>query len=122
MACTDEMKLRQILLNLLSNAAKFTRGGKVSLRYRITPAWLEFSVQDTGIGIAPEAQSRIFEAFTQADSRLTRTYGGTGLGLAICRGFCERLGGSIQVQSAPDRGATFTVRLPNEARPTSAAI
>ena len=111
---TDALRLRQILINLLSNAAKFTERGQVTLR-----VWLErstdhvcFEVQDTGIGIAPEAQARIFELFVQADGSTTRRYGGTGLGLALCQRLTQLLGGQISLQSAPGQGSRFCVCLP----------
>jgi signal transduction histidine kinase/DNA-binding response OmpR family regulator len=115
---TDLTKLRQILFNLLSNAAKFASGGKV--RLAISRAahegrdWIEFRVIDSGIGMTPEQVGRIFEAFTQADSSTSRQFGGTGLGLAITRRFCEMLGGEITLTSEPGRGSEFVVRLPAE--------
>jgi signal transduction histidine kinase len=113
---TDMMKTRQILLNLLSNAAKFTRGGTITLdveRGSIgdVPS-IVFAVTDTGTGMTPEQTGKIFEPFTQADVRTTRKYGGTGLGLAIVARFCGLLGGSVSVESEPGRGSRFTVRLP----------
>ena len=116
---TDLTKLRQILINLLSNAAKFTREGDVTLRLsRETGAGgvsqIKFAVFDTGIGMTEEQIGRLFQAFTQSDSSTTRNYGGTGLGLSITRHFCAMLGGSIQVASAPGKGSTFTVLLPDQ--------
>ncbi len=113
---TDLMKTRQILLNLLSNAAKFTRGGTITLdveRGSIgdLPS-IVFTVADTGTGMTREQTEKIFEPFTQADVRTTRKYGGTGLGLAIVARFCGLLGGSVSVESEPGRGSRFTVRLP----------
>ena len=131
----DLVKVRQVLLNLLSNAAKFTERGAVTLTVSRTraattqpggatdgaslgaevnppPEWLIFSVRDTGIGISPEHMDRLFHAFTQADASTTRKYGGTGLGLAISYHFCQLMGGSIDVESAPGRGSIFTVYLP----------
>ncbi|HEY1015356.1 MAG TPA: response regulator [Herpetosiphonaceae bacterium] len=116
---TDQIKVRQALLNLLSNAVKFTERGAV--RLRVEPAardgrdWLAFRVEDTGIGISPAQMSRLFQAFTQADSSTTRKYGGTGLGLVLSRRFCQMLGGDITVHSAPGEGSTFTMYLPLEA-------
>jgi GAF domain-containing protein/DNA-binding response OmpR family regulator len=110
----DRTKLRQVLLNLLSNAAKFTRAGTITLTAHSQPSddWWTFEVRDTGIGLTPEQLTRLFEAFSQADSSTAHTYGGTGLGLAISRHFCRLMGGDIGVESAPGRGSTFTVRLP----------
>ncbi len=113
---TDMTKLRQVLLNLLSNAAKFTERGTVTLTgIRQTQAgedWLILHVRDTGIGMTPEQMGRLFQAFTQADSSTTRKYGGTGLGLAISQQFCHLMGGAITVESTPGAGTVFTVRLP----------
>jgi PAS domain S-box-containing protein len=113
---TDPVKLRQILFNLLSNAAKFTRDGEISLSAAIESAgeekWVKLAVSDTGIGIEPGKIDSLFDAFTQADSSTTRRFGGTGLGLAISRRYSELFGGRIQVESKPGEGATFTVRLP----------
>ncbi|HLF40213.1 MAG TPA: response regulator, partial [Acidimicrobiia bacterium] len=112
----DVTKVRQTLLNLLSNAAKFTEGGTVTLslrRFSIPDGdWVSFSVTDTGIGMTPEEQAKLFQPFTQADSSTTRRYGGTGLGLAISRRFCQMMGGDITLESTVGRGSTFTVRLP----------
>jgi diguanylate cyclase (GGDEF)-like protein/PAS domain S-box-containing protein len=113
---TDAMKLRQSLLNLLSNASKFTEDGEVVLKVepeeRSGVAGLAFRVQDTGIGMNPTQMDRLFQPFTQADPSTTRKYGGTGLGLAITRRFAEMLGGTIGAQSEPGRGTTFTLWLP----------
>ena len=111
----DLTKVRQTLINLLGNAAKFTEAGSVTLSARREAASddiVVFEVTDTGIGIRPEAIERLFEPFTQAESSTTRRYEGTGLGLAISRRFCLMMGGDIDVQSEPGRGSTFTVRLP----------
>jgi signal transduction histidine kinase len=112
----DLIKLRQILLNLLSNAAKFAENGAITLTVRRLTRdeleWWTFSVRDTGIGMTADQLERIFEAFSQADASTTRTYGGTGLGLAISRHFCRLMGGDIGVESAPGSGSTFTVTLP----------
>jgi len=112
----DVTKLRQSLLNLLSNAAKFTHDGTVTLRSNrdslAGEEWLTFSVTDTGIGIQADKLAHIFEAFSQADSSTTRNYGGTGLGLAISRHFCQMLGGDLTVTSEFGKGSTFTIRLP----------
>jgi Amt family ammonium transporter len=110
----DLTKVRQVLLNLLSNAAKFTEAGTVTLRARRRDedATVVFQVADTGIGMTPEQVGRLFQDFTQADASTTRKYGGTGLGLSISRRFCELLGGEITVASVPGVGSTFTVTLP----------
>jgi signal transduction histidine kinase len=113
----DRTKLRQVLLNLLSNAAKFTRGGRITLtaaaRRHRRGEWWTFEVRDTGIGLTPEQLTRLFEVFSQADASTAHTYGGTGLGLAISRRFCRLMGGDIRVASAPGQGSTFTITLPS---------
>jgi PAS domain S-box-containing protein len=131
---TDEIKVRQVLLNLLSNAAKFTHQGTITLSVnrQTSPfalygeseresdeafvpesySWICIRVSDTGIGMTPEQIDQIFEPFTQADSSTTKQYGGTGLGLAISRRFCQMMGGDIHVQSEAGMGSTFTVDLP----------
>ena len=121
---TDRTKLKQSLLNLLSNAGKFTHEGRVKLEVRPALTEISFIVSDTGIGMTEEQQGRLFQAFSQADASTTRQYGGTGLGLAISRHFCEMLGGSIAVESAPGRGSTFTITLSDRGRaaPAAAAI
>jgi signal transduction histidine kinase len=109
------MRLRQILLNLLSNACKFTKQGEVALRARRVVDgrdWIELFVADTGIGTTPEQQAKLFEEFTQADSSTARQYGGTGLGLAITRKLARMMGGDVTVTSEPGKGSVFTVRLP----------
>jgi signal transduction histidine kinase len=117
----DQTRVRQVLLNLLSNAAKFTTNGKVSLK-----VWTEkedrggeflsekitFTVSDTGIGMTYHQQQQLFKPFTQGDASTTKKYGGTGLGLAISRHFCQMMGGEILLQSEPGNGSTFTVSLP----------
>ncbi|MDW8323310.1 MAG: ATP-binding protein [Burkholderiales bacterium] len=112
----DPLRLRQILLNLLDNAIKFTEHGEVRLIVQQAPTsgQYRFSVTDTGIGIAPEAQERIFEAFAQADGSTSRRYGGTGLGLAICKQLAELMGGRLSLESAPGRGSRFHLDLPLE--------
>jgi signal transduction histidine kinase len=116
---SDVTKIRQILLNLLSNAAKFTEQGLIRLDARRAQHdggdWLTFQVTDNGIGISPQQIEHVFEAFTQADSSTSRKYGGTGLGLTISREFCEMLGGKISVESNPGQGSVFTVSLPVDA-------
>jgi len=116
----DPMRLRQILLNLLSNACKFTKQGEVMLRARKVVDgrnWIEIAVADTGIGMTPEQQAKLFEEFTQADSSTARQYGGTGLGLAITRKLARMMGGDVTVTSQPGKGSVFTVRLPGSAEP-----
>jgi signal transduction histidine kinase len=114
----DQMRLRQALLNLMSNANKFTERGTITVdarrgqengRDRVTIA-----VADTGIGMTPEQMGKLFQEFSQADASTTRKYGGTGLGLAISKRFCQMMGGDITVESEPSKGSVFTVRLPRE--------
>jgi signal transduction histidine kinase/CheY-like chemotaxis protein len=121
---TDRTKLKQSLLNLLSNAGKFTHEGRVRLEVRPAGSEISFIVSDTGIGMSEEQQGRLFQAFSQADVSTARQYGGTGLGLAITKHFCEMLGGRIAVESTPGRGSTFTITLPDRGRaiPAAAAI
>jgi signal transduction histidine kinase/putative methionine-R-sulfoxide reductase with GAF domain len=110
----DSMRLKQILLNLLSNACKFTKEGKVALRVRKVVDgrdWIELAVADTGIGLSAEQQAKLFQEFTQADSLTARRYGGTGLGLAITRKLARMMGGDVTVTSEPGKGSVFTVRL-----------
>ena len=112
----DAMRLRQIILNLLSNACKFTKAGNIKLQ--VTTAlherrqFVEIAVIDTGIGMTAEQMSRLFEEFSQVDASTARQYGGTGLGLAITRRLCQMMGGDVTVASEPGKGSTFTVRLP----------
>jgi adenylate cyclase len=111
----DPMRLRQILLNLLSNACKFTKAGEVALRVRKIVdgrSWIEFAVVDTGIGMTAEQQAKLFEEFSQADALTARHFGGTGLGLAITRKLARMMGGDVTVASEPGKGSVFTVRLP----------
>ena len=109
---TDQVKLRQCLLNLVSNAAKFTEGGTLTLRARREGETLEFAMIDTGIGMTPEQLEKLFERFSQADVSTTRRFGGTGLGLAITRAFCRLMGGDVTVTSTAGVGSTFTIRVP----------
>jgi len=111
----DPMRLKQILLNLLSNACKFTKEGEVALRVRRVADgrdWVELAVADTGIGLTSEQQAKLFQDFTQADSLTARRYGGTGLGLALSRKLARMMGGDVTVASEPGKGSVFTVRLP----------
>jgi signal transduction histidine kinase len=111
----DPMRLRQVLLNLLSNACKFTKDGEVALRGRKVSNggdWIELSVSDTGIGMTAEQQAKLFEEFTQADATTAQRFGGTGLGLAITRKLARMMGGDVTVTSEPGKGSVFTVRLP----------
>ncbi|MEM6996579.1 MAG: ATP-binding protein, partial [Myxococcota bacterium] len=115
----DLTKTRQILINLLGNACKFTKDGTITVR--VTPtgdAHLRIDVADTGIGMTPQQAAKIFDAFTQADASTTRRFGGTGLGLTIAQRFAEMMGGEIWVQSERGRGTVFSVRLPLRARLT----
>ena len=123
----DSGRIRQILLNLASNAVKFTASGEVSIRVTAkdpgygpgSTAAIEFEVRDTGIGISPEHHGKLFESFSQADASTTRRYGGTGLGLAICRRLTAVMDGAIGMDSAPGQGSTFWFRLPLPIAPPS---
>jgi signal transduction histidine kinase len=111
----DERKFKQILLNVLSNAIKFTpAGGQVTLTGQCHDSWIEIEIRDTGVGISAEEQTRVFDAFQQAGRDYARKAEGTGLGLTLTRQFVELHGGSIKVASAPDEGSTFTIKLPLE--------
>jgi PAS domain S-box-containing protein len=134
----DQTKVRQVLFNLISNAAKFTEKGTITLRvtkaesqrlkakvepcqtpeadFSLQPSAFSFSVSDTGIGMTPEQLAKLFQAFTQADASTSKKYGGTGLGLALSRKFCQMMGGDITVTSDHGKGSTFTVTLPTEPR------
>lgn len=111
---TDRTKLKQSLLNVLSNANKFTDKGRLTLAVKRLPESrsLHIAISDTGIGMSPEQLGRLFQAFSQADASTTKKFGGTGLGLAITRHFCRLLGGDIAVQSEVNKGSTFTILLP----------
>jgi signal transduction histidine kinase len=110
---TDATRVKQVLKNLLANAFKFTREGSVRLRIAPRPPEsVAFAVSDTGIGIAPDKQRIIFEAFQQADGTTSRQYGGTGLGLSISRELTRLLGGELELESASGKGSTFTLVLP----------
>lgn len=114
-ATTDKFKIRQILINLLGNAAKFTEKGTIAIGARLELAGqVEFWVRDSGIGISPEQRENLFEPFIQAEDSTARRFGGTGLGLTICRHFTELLGGVISIESEVGKGSVFTVRLPIE--------
>ncbi len=133
---SDVTKIRQVLLNLLSNAAKFAEGGTVTLSARRGPGpeggggsgsrsgrdWMTFRVSDTGIGMTEEQLAKLFQRFQQADASTTRKFGGTGLGLSITKAFSTMLGGDIEVESTPDQGSTFTVHLPVMFREPGEAI
>jgi adenylate cyclase len=112
----DQMRLRQALLNLMSNANKFTQRGTIAVEARYRPEnereWISIAVVDTGIGMTAEQMAKLFQEFSQADASTTRKYGGTGLGLVISKRFCQMMGGDITVESEPGRGSTFTIRLP----------
>ena len=114
----DLTKVRQVLFNLISNAAKFTQQGEITFEIRREVqderSWIIFEVSDTGIGMTAEQLANIFTAFSQADASTTRKYGGTGLGLAIARHFCQMMGGDLQATSEPEVGSRFAVRLPAE--------
>ena len=114
----DPMRLRQILLNLLSNACKFTKEGEVKLQAsRVSNGrhWIELAASDTGIGMTAEQQAKLFEEFSQADATTAQRFGGTGLGLAITRKLARMMGGDVTVTSEPGKGSVFTVRLPGDA-------
>ena len=122
----DLTRVRQVLLNLLSNAGKFTENGRITLevdRIGINGApWMRFRVVDTGIGMTPEQVAKLFQAFAQADASTTRKYGGTGLGLVISRQLCQMMGGEVTVESEPGRGSVFTMLLPSNLEPAELAV
>ena len=120
----DHMRLRQILLNLLSNACKFTKHGKVAMRVRKVENggdWLDFTVPDTGIGMSTDQLANLFEPFAQADPTIAQQFGGTGLGLTITRKLARMMGGDVTVASEPGKGSVFTVHLPADAAPMAKA-
>jgi signal transduction histidine kinase/ActR/RegA family two-component response regulator len=117
----DEAKLRQALLNLLSNAAKFTRNGKITVAVRLDGASIHIDVRDTGVGISPENLAHLFENFGEAESATSSKYGGTGLGLALSQKLCRLMGGDITVESVFGHGSCFTIRLPNTSGTAPAA-
>ncbi|WP_019569205.1 ammonium transporter [Thioalkalivibrio sp. ALE11] len=114
----DQTKTRQVLFNLLSNAAKFTEQGRITLQVEDVDnddgLWIRFRVRDTGIGMTEEEKGKLFQPFSQADASTTRKYGGTGLGLTICRHFVDMMGGQITLESTPGAGSCFTVTLPRD--------
>jgi signal transduction histidine kinase len=116
----DETRLRQVLLNLVGNAAKFTRDGLVSLGASAVNGSVRLHVSDTGGGMTPEEATRVFQPFRQANAAVAATHGGTGLGLAISKELCERMGGAIAVQTSVGEGTTFTVTLPAAQRSSAA--
>jgi signal transduction histidine kinase len=115
---SDRQKVKQVVLNLLSNALKFTPLGSVTISasYDGRKRWIAIAVQDTGVGIAAEDQAKVFEDFRQLDTSPTRGYGGTGLGLSICRRLAQMLGGTIELVSEINKGSTFILRLPARLR------
>jgi signal transduction histidine kinase/DNA-binding response OmpR family regulator len=122
----DQMRVRQALLNLASNACKFTEKGTITLdvetREQDGREWVTIAVEDTGIGMTSEQVGKLFQEFSQADASTTRKYGGTGLGLVISRRFCQMMGGDISVESEFGRGSTFTIRLPKIVGETSVVV
>jgi signal transduction histidine kinase len=113
------MRLRQILLNLLSNACKFTKAGEVRLKVeRVSDGrdWIDLAVADSGIGMTAEQMAKLFQEFTQAESTTAQRFGGTGLGLAISRKLARMMDGDVTVASEPGKGSVFTLRLPAGAR------
>ncbi len=116
---SDRTRIKQSVLNLLSNAAKFTEKGLVTWRVRKDGGFISFAVSDTGIGMTAEQMAKLFQAFSQADASTTRRYGGTGLGLAITRQFAQLMGGDVTVESEPGKGSTFTMTLPRDVRLTA---
>jgi signal transduction histidine kinase len=122
----DPMRLRQALLNLMSNANKFTEKGSITVAAwqgrRNGREWIALSVADTGIGMRAEQMGKLFQEFSQATAATASKYGGTGLGLTISRRFCQMMGGDIEVESEPGRGSTFTIRLPRTVEAPAAAM
>lgn len=120
----DATKLRQAVFNLLSNAAKFTQNGQITLAVKRKGDWIEIAVADTGIGISREQQQALFSNFTQANSKIAAVYGGTGLGLSLSQNLCRLMGGQIEIESELGKGSRFTIRLPaqrEQAAPEPAA-
>jgi signal transduction histidine kinase/CheY-like chemotaxis protein len=118
----DQVKVRQILFNLLSNASKFTENGTITLSGRRADDRVVFKVSDTGIGMSADQMDKVFQPFIQADASTSKKYGGTGLGLTITQKFCEMMNGTIALESEPGRGTTFTVNLPSDADAYGAAM
>ncbi|UXN75200.1 ATP-binding protein [Devosia sp. A8/3-2] len=116
----DATKLRQAIFNLLSNAAKFTHNGSITLSILRRPEagqeWIEIAVADTGIGISAQQQKALFNNFAQANPKIAAVYGGTGLGLSLSQNLCRLMGGQIDVESELGKGSTFTIRLPAQSR------
>ena len=115
---SDRQKVKQIVLNFLSNSLKFTPAGKITIKasYDAKLRSVAIAVSDSGVGIGPEDQAKVFEDFRQLDSSPARGYGGTGLGLSICRRLSQMLGGTIELDSELGKGSTFTLRLPSRPR------
>ena len=123
----DITKLRQAIFNLLSNAAKFTQNGQITLSVKRSGDWMEIAVADTGIGISQEQQKALFSNFTQASSKIAAVYGGTGLGLSLSQNLCRLMGGRIEIESEPGEGSVFTIWLPAQvehpaAEPVASAL
>jgi signal transduction histidine kinase len=122
----DQTRFRQALLNLTSNANKFTEDGTVSIAAQPQRLdgrdWVTIAVTDTGIAMTEEQIGKLFQEFSQADASTTRKYGGTGLGLAISKRFCQMMGGDITVASKPGEGSTFTIRLPRTTQTDAALV
>jgi signal transduction histidine kinase len=112
MAFFDEVRLQQILSNLIQNAIKFTEKGYIKVKYTIENDDIVFSVKDSGIGIPEERKVQIFERFRQVDNSTSRAYGGAGLGLSICQGLCKLMGGDIKVETEINKGSNFIFRIP----------
>jgi signal transduction histidine kinase len=117
----DQMRLRQALLNLMSNANKFTERGTITIdahrQQENDGDWITLAVTDTGIGMTPEQIGKLFQEFSQASSATASKYGGSGLGLVISRRFCQMMGGDITVTSEPGKGSMFMIRLPRTVEP-----
>jgi signal transduction histidine kinase len=113
---TDKGKVYEVLTNMISNAIKYTQKGKITIRVERKGGFIQFSVEDTGIGIARKDYSKLFKRFSQIDSSVTREYRGSGLGLSICKEFITNLGGKIWFKSKVGKGSTFYFRVPIESR------
>jgi signal transduction histidine kinase len=110
----DSRRVKQIVLNILSNACKFTANGTVAISLQATPQAIEIIIADSGIGIQPEALQRLFQPFAQASQEVTRKFGGSGLGLALSREFTHLMGGEISAASVLGKGSAFTITLPRQ--------